>query len=92
MEKMLQFPHQSDLEERNVSLTGTISRVSANSLVYVVLDGHDQRSISFTPASVKGYVGQELTHFGFVPGRRVQLSWDPVLGKLAGPVELAKSA
>jgi hypothetical protein len=89
MEKLLQFPYPSDSVHRNVPVKGTISRVSANSLVYVILDGRDEQSVSFTPASFKGYVGQELSQFGFVPGRRVQLSWDPNSGKVIGQVELA---
>lgn len=89
MEKLLQFPYPSDQKDRNVPVKGTISRVSANSLVYVVLDGQEEQSVSFTPASFKGYIGQELTQFGFVPGRRVQLSWDPNSGKVIGLVELA---
>lgn len=59
------------------SAKGTISRVSANSLIYVIVDGSGEQSVSFTPAAVQGYAGQELKQFGFVPGRRVQLSWNP---------------
>lgn len=89
MEKLLQFPRPSGQEDRNVPVKGTITRVSSNSLVYVVLDGRGEQSVSFTPANFKGYVGQELSQFGFVPGRRVQLSWNPNSGKVIGLVELA---
>jgi hypothetical protein len=69
--------------------TGTISRISSNSVVYVVVDDNQQqRSVSFTPAIVQGYAGQELRAFGFVPGRRVELRWNPRSGQVVGPVKL----
>jgi hypothetical protein len=69
-------------------MTGTISRVSANSVVYVLVDSDNMRSVSFMPARVDGYAGQELTTFGLVPGGRVSLRWNPASGKVVGPVKL----
>ena len=69
-------------------MTGTISRVSANSVVYVLADSDSTRSVTFTPAKVEGYAGQELAAFGLVPGGRVTLRWNPASGKVVGPVKL----
>lgn len=63
---------------------GTIRRIAPNDLVYVELDlPLAQKSVSFAPNIVYGYMGEPLREFGLRPGQRVVVKCDPSSGLVA---------
>lgn len=69
---------------------GTIRRIASNDLVYVELENGGERSVSFTPRVVVGYMGQPLHEFGIRPGESVKVTFDPSSGQVQSAEIISK--